>query len=180
MAKPSTTGSKLLSLVLRHQPELAQVILEPGGWVNVADLLTGLKMAGHALTREELEDIVANSDKKRFTLSEDRKMIRAAQGHSQPVDLGLESSLPPDELWHGTAAKNLEAIMAEGLKPGARQHVHLSRDRETALTVGKRHGVPVALLVNAAAMRADGISFWQADNGVWLTQHVSADYIRKV
>ena len=156
LSKSSTQGSKLLSLVLRHQPELAQVVLGPGGWVNVAELLNGLAKAGHPLTSEQLEEIVASSDKKRFTLSEDRKMIRAAQGHSTPVDLGLEPSPPPPELWHGTATTNLDAILAEGVKPGSRQHVHLSRDLETALNVGKRHGEPVALLIDAAMMEADG------------------------
>lgn len=42
--------------------------------------------------------------------------IRANQGHSVPVDVELEERQPPQYLYHGTAERFLDAIMAEGLK----------------------------------------------------------------
>ena len=169
--------SKLLSLVLRHRPDLAGLTLGAGGWVAVDDLLAGLARMGRPLDRAALERIVAGSDKKRFTLSEDGARIRAAQGHSIEVDLGLAPSRPPDLLFHGTAEASLPAILAEGLRPEGRQHVHLSPDRTTALVVGRRHGRPVVLRVEAFAMHRDGLPFWQADNGVWLTEAVPPRYL---
>lgn len=169
--------SRLLSRVLRHEPELIGMTLEPGGWVHVDDLLRRMKRAGHPLTPDALCQIVAENDKQRFTLSEDGHRIRAAQGHSVAVDLELEAMEPPATLFHGTARTNLDAIFANGLNPGRRQHVHLSPDEETATKVGTRHGRPVVLRVNTAAMYADGLIFWRADNGVWLTDSVPPEYL---
>jgi putative RNA 2'-phosphotransferase len=172
-----TKESKFLSLVLRHQPELVGLSLGSGGWVLVDDLLSGMASVGHAITREMLHKIVAENDKRRFTLSDDGQRIRAAQGHSVAVDLELVAAIPPDDLFHGTAHANLDAILKEGISPQKRQHVHLSADRETATRVGQRHGKPVVLRIAAGRMHADGHNFWRADNGVWLTAYVAPEYI---
>ena len=172
-----STQSKFLSRVLRHEPELVGLSLGPGGWVRVDDLLRGMTETGHGIQAEDLRQIVADSDKKRFTLTEDGQLIRAAQGHSVPVDLDLAPVKPPLQLFHGTARVTLEAIFAEGLKPGQRQHVHLSQDQETAVKVGQRHGKPVVLRVETGRMHAAGGTFWRADNGVWLTDFVAPAYL---
>jgi len=59
-----------------------------------------------------------------------------------------------------------------------RKQVHLSADQDTALKVGSRHGAPVILMVDTAAMHANGVQFFQADNGVWLTDHVAPAFLR--
>lgn len=169
--------SKFLSRILRHEPELVGLTLGPGGWVLVDDLLRGMKRAGYGLKRDALEQIVADNDKRRFTLSEDSRRIRAAQGHSVAVSLDLPAAIPPVELFHGTATGNLDAIWAEGIKPGRRQHVHLSGDPDTATRVGQRHGKPVVLRISTGKMHEDGHQFWQADNGVWLTDYVAPQYL---
>ena len=170
--------SKFLSLVLRHKPEEIGLRLDQHGWVRVDELLMKLKGANRMLDREALFQLVESNDKKRFTLSEDRLWIRAAQGHSVDVDLGLSAQRPPDELFHGTARTNLDAIFASGLIPGRRKQVHLSLDRDTALRVGQRHGKPVVLRVDARRMFDEGFEFFRADNGVWLTNKVPSEYLR--
>ena len=169
--------SKRLSLILRHQPEKADLTLGDGGWVGVAELLAGLDTIGWGITEGDLHRVVANNGKKRFTLSEDGAMIRAAQGHSVEIVHGLVAITPPDTLFHGTATRFLDAILEEGLKKMTRQHVHLSADAETATQVGMRHGKPVILTVTSAAMHADGHAFYRADNGVWLTDTVPSRYL---
>ena len=169
--------SKLLSLVLRHAPERAGVTLDPRGWVEVEALLAGLAAQGEGMSRAELEAIVRDSDKKRFTLSPDGERIRAAQGHSVGVELGLPDLAPPETLFHGTAERSLAAILEQGLRPGARRKVHLSADRDTARRVGGRHGRPVVLTVAAGAMQREGLRFQQAENGVWLTDGVPPAYL---
>lgn len=169
--------SKFLSLVLRHKPEEIGLQLDKHGWVRVDDLLRKLKKANRKLSRDELAQLVESNDKKRFTLSDDGQRIRAAQGHSIDVDLGLEPQRPPDELYHGTASANLDAIFSEGLTPGRRKQVHLSLDPDTAERVGQRHGKPVVLRVEAQRMYENGFDFFRADNGVWLTDKVPATYL---
>lgn len=169
--------SKFLSRILRHEPEEIGLSLRPGGWVPINELLRALKRAGHPLTRAELEALVASNDKQRFTISEDGRRIRAAQGHSIAVELGLPAATPSAVLYHGTASANLDAIFAEGIQPGRRQFVHLSPDTDTAQLVGRRHGRAVVLRIDAAAMHADGHEFFRADNGVWLTAIVPSSYL---
>jgi putative RNA 2'-phosphotransferase len=173
----STEISKLLSHVLRHAPERLGITLDANGWTSVEILIAKAREQGFAIDRPVLEAVVSTSDKKRFTLSEDGQSIRAAQGHSVSVDLGLQPTEPPALLFHGTARDNLHSILAQGLKPGTRQHVHLSLDEETAIKVGSRHGKPVVLKVDAAGMHSAGLAFLRADNGVWLTDHVPPVYL---
>ncbi len=160
--------SKDLSKHLRHRPERRGLVLEPGGWVPVDVLLSAYARAGVALTRGELEEVVARNDKQRFAFDADRQRIRASQGHSVPVDLALAPDIPPPVLFHGTARGSVEAILRDGLKAMGRHDVHLSADPASARRVGARHGSPVVLDVDAAALHAEGHVFRRAANGVWL------------
>src|SRR4051812_41963410 len=169
--------SKFLSLVLRHAPERAGLELDPAGWADVDALLAGTARAGLPLTRAQLEAIVAHNPKRRFTFDASGTRIRAVQGHSVDVDLGYARAIPPHVLFHGTHAAALDAILARGLHPMGRRHVHLSEDEATARGVGARRGPPRVLRVNAGAMHAEGAPFWRADNGVWLCRAVPARHL---
>jgi putative RNA 2'-phosphotransferase len=162
--------SKFLAYVLRHDPAAAGIELDDAGWVPVDELLAGLAGAGRPIDRARLDAVVAGNDKRRYQLVDGR--IRAAQGHSRPVDLGLTPARPPDVLYHGTVERFLPSITAEGLRPGRRTHVHLSADIITARAVGARRGRPVVLRVDAAGMHSAGMAFYLASNGVWLTARV--------
>jgi putative RNA 2'-phosphotransferase len=171
------TISKFLSLVLRHQPETIGLTLDPAGWTDLSELVTKARAHGTAIAEDDIRRIAAESDKERFTFSPDGLRIRAAQGHSVTVELGLTPVAPPEILFHGTATRFADSIRAEGLKPQSRQQVHLSQDEETALKVGRRHGKPIIFRVAAGRMQAEGFKFFQADNGVWLTDAVPPDFL---
>ncbi|MFD8301859.1 RNA 2'-phosphotransferase [Streptomyces sp. NPDC059690] len=168
--------SKYLSKHLRHQPERIGLTLDEAGWVEIDVLIAAAAAHGFRFTREELDHVVAHNDKKRFAVEGTR--IRASQGHSVDIDLGLAAATPPPYLYHGTVARNLDAIRAEGLRAMNRHDVHLSPDRETATRVGARRGRPVVLSVDAGAMHRDGHVFHVSENGVWLTRAVPARYLR--
>ncbi|MGX1322942.1 putative RNA 2'-phosphotransferase [Bradyrhizobium sp. USDA 377] len=172
-----TQLSKFLSLVLRHQPDAIGLVLDSQGWAGIDDLVAKANAAGTKFGRDDLLRVVAESDKKRFSLSADTDRIRAAQGHSVSVELGLAAQEPPSVLYHGTATRFVEAILSEGLKPQARQQVHLSSDEATAQRVGQRHGKPHIFKVDAGSMHAKGFEFFRADNGVWLTDHVPPEFL---
>jgi putative RNA 2'-phosphotransferase len=171
------SADRWLTYVLRHAPESAGITLDAAGWGDVAQVLTAAQENGTPLTRAELAQIVAASDKQRFALDLDTDRIRANQGHSVPVDLGLTAQTPPAVLFHGTVASALPGIAAEGLTRRSRHDVHLSPDRETARVVGARRGAPVILEVDSAAMAVDGHRFYRSANGVWLTEQVPARYL---
>lgn len=176
--KRRTKISKFVSLVLRHQPETAGLVLEPGGWVTVEALLTGAATAGLTITRDELDEVVARCDKQRFGFDDTGTQIRAHQGHSVEVELQFIAAEPPAELYHGTAERNRAVIALDGLLKMARHHVHLSADIDTAMKVGGRHGKPIVFVVGASAMRAAGHAFFRSTNGVWLVEHVPPRYLR--
>lgn len=180
MNKENARISKFLSLVLRHKPETIGLTLQEGGWAFVEELITRMNKKGMPLDFELLQFIVDNNDKKRFAFNEDKTMIRASQGHSVEVDLGLPVSVPPDVLYHGTAAHSLEAVLTEGLKRRQRHHVHLSTHTATAVSVGGRHGKPVLLEIDARAMQEAGHVFYVSANGVWLVNEVPAVFIKVI
>jgi putative RNA 2'-phosphotransferase len=169
---------KWLSWILRHEPGAIGLELDPQGWASVDALLQCAQEDGKPLTRETLKAVVAADSKQRFAFSSDEQRIRASQGHSVDVDLGLTPKDPPEILYQGTVDRFLDSIREHGLLKQSRHHVHLSDEVDTAQAVGSRRGKPVVLEVEARRMASNGHLFYQSDNGVWLTDHVPPEYIR--
>ena len=169
--------SKFLALVLRHAPDRIGIELDSAGWVDVDVLLEALHQHGKGWSREDLDRVVAEDEKRRYSFSGDGHRIRANQGHSLSVDLALEAAVPPEFLFHGTVSRVLESIRQQGLIKGNRHHVHFSSAVETAESVGARRGEPVVLRVLARQMHDQGLSFYLSDNGVWLVDHVPAAFL---
>jgi len=176
MSEDLTAASKYLSWALRHDPGAIGLALDGGGWVAISDLLAAAARHGRDIDAATLQQVLNAPGKQRFEARDG--LIRAAQGHSVPVDLGLRPMRPPDVLYHGTVPRFLPGIRAEGLKPGRRTHVHLSADPGTAEVVGQRRGRPVIVRIDAVAMHGNGHEFFRAANGTWLTSHVPPAFIR--
>lgn len=178
MKNKNIETSKFLSFILRHKPESIGLELDVEGWADINSLVNRVQQAGQSLDEALLRTLVQSSDKQRFTISDDGKRIRAAQGHTTAtVAISHTQKVPPVTLYHGTAMRFVDSILREGLKPGQRHHVHLSDNRQTALAVGQRYGKPVILCVAATRMYEDGFAFVQAENGVWLTDRVPPEFL---
>ena len=168
-----TSKGKYLSYILRHSMEdFNEGKIDENGYMLISELTQ------RGFTEELIEEIVQTNNKSRYEYSPDHTRIRARQGHSIPVDVGLTPTTPPDVLYHGTADRFTESIFQEGLKPMSRLYVHLSDNPDTAATVGKRHGKPVVLIIDTKKMVEDGIEFFLSNNGVWLTKEVLPQYIK--
>lgn len=176
--KDITRISKFMSLVLRHKPETIGLLLDENGWTSTTELIEKLNRHGAAITPEILQHVVATNSKKRFAFNEDGSKIRANQGHSIEVELNLQQQLPPFILYHGTGEKSVASILENGLEKRSRHHVHLSADIATAKAVGQRHGKSAIFEVAALQMQEDGHVFYLSENGVWLTDVVSAKYLK--
>lgn len=170
--------SKFLSYILRHEPQAIGLQLDSEGWADIDSLISGAAKDGRVLDITLIQAVVSSSDKKRFCISDDGQRIRAVQGHSTAsVSLQFIEKEPPEFLYHGTATRFLESIRQQGLIAGNRHHVHLSQDMQTAIAVGQRYGKSVVLKIEALRMYQQGFKFFQAENGVWLTNHVPINLI---
>jgi putative RNA 2'-phosphotransferase len=178
MANRIVRTSKFLSYVLRHNPDALGLDLDPGGWADVDTLLDRARAEGRSIDRDLLKRVIAHGEKRRFTLSDDGTKIRANYGHSVDVDLDLTPTSPPEHLYHGTARETLPAIRDDGLRPQTRQYVHLSSTREEATRVGRRHGTPVVLTVDAQELHAAGHTLYRSTDAVWLTDRVPPQFLR--
>jgi putative RNA 2'-phosphotransferase len=176
--KRKTKISKFLSLILRHQPEVIGLSLEENGWIEVKKLIEACADYGKSFTFAELKSVVETNDKKRFAFNKDETKIRANQGHSLEVEIEFEKKLPPENLYHGTAEKNVGVIFAEGLKKMSRHHVHLSVDVETARKVGMRYGKPIIFQIDTVGMIDEGFEFFVSANGVWLVDNVPPKFLK--
>lgn len=178
--KSQTEMSKLIARVLRHEPQLLALTVDEHGWCDAALLVERLH-AIQPFTMDDLRRIVAEDGKGRYSFSADGGRIRANQGHSIPVDVGLVAAVPPPTLWHGTKVRFLPGILENGLQRRSRLHVHLSADEATAQNVGdRRRGESAILRVDAGQMQADGYIFYLSVNGVWLTEAVPPQYLTQV
>lgn len=168
-----------ISLILRHKPEVIGITLDKHGWAKVDELINGINASGkYSIDMVMLEEIVRTDNKHRYSFNEDKTKIRANQGHSINVDVELKEAVPPEILYHGTGEKYVDSINTEGLKPKSRLYVHLSRDINTAVKVGKRHGKPVVYSVSAGKMQRNGYKFYLSENGVWLTKVVPFEFLK--
>lgn len=170
-----TNWSKKLAFLLRHDSlGFEQGKIDKEGFRNVNELISDQNF-----TIELLEKIVNSDSKGRYEFNQEHTKIRARQGHSIPVDVGLEEKEPPEYLYHGTSTRFMDSIFEEGLKPQSRLYVHLSQDLETARKVGLRHGGQLLILtIKTGEMARDGIKFFQSKNGVWLVEKIDTKYIK--
>lgn len=178
MNKRLTAISKEVSYALRHRPEEFGLTLDEHGFVAVDALLDALnaKNPSRNITREDLEAIIEQSEKKRHEIVDGN--IRAIYGHSTAQRIEEERGTPPAILYHGTSPEVAQAILADGIRPMGRQYVHLSTDIETAVSVGSRHArEPVLLEVDAAKAHRDGIAFYRGNDKVWLADFVPTGYL---
>ncbi len=177
--KSLTELSKFIALILRHKPETIGISLDQNGWADVGELIDGMNKSGHSIDMDTLMEIVRTDEKGRYSFNDDKTKIRANQGHSINVDVELKEAIPPEILFHGTGERFSESIKSEGLKPMSRLYVHLSKDVETAVKVGKRHGKPFVFTVKTGEMYRRGYKFWLSENGVWLTKTVPPEFLEE-
>ncbi|MBQ8966409.1 RNA 2'-phosphotransferase [Ruminococcus sp.] len=171
---------RFISLVLRHEPSAAGLTLDSEGWADTKALISGVCATGRKLDMETLERIVRENNKQRYSFNADKSKIRANQGHSVDVFIDMKIAEPPPVLYHGTSSAFLDSIKENGILRMSRQYVHLSKDMDTAVKVGSRHGRPAVLVIDTAKMSADGYVFKISDNNVWQSEDIPWAYVIEV
>ena len=170
--------SKQMAYLLRHAPEQAGLQLDPEGYVSLDELVDALRQDMPGVTAGTVKAVVARVEphKQRYAIQGDA--VRANYGHSIADRIALTPLEPPPTLFHGTTQDALPAIRERGLLPMRRQYVHLTTDRQLAISVGSRHGTACLLEVSAKPAHAEGIAFYKANSAFWLADAVPSRFIR--
>lgn len=179
--------STFVSGALRHFPDDAGLALDEAGWTTW-ELLVDVVTSRYDWASDRVVDaVVATDPKGRFETrrGDGERRVRAAYGHSVDVDLDADTAAAtddlPETLYHGTAPRNVDAILTEGLKPMNRRSVHLSGSRETARDVGERHvggdADPVVLSVDVRSLVAAGFDVRRRGTDTYTVTAVPPRYL---
>jgi putative RNA 2'-phosphotransferase len=156
-----TSLSKLMSFVLRHEPELFGLSPDESGWVDLESFVQSIRSQRgfESVTGDDVMAAIAAGSKRRHEARDGK--IRAMYGHSIERKIEHTAVEPPALLYHGTVSQVLPDISTNGLKAMRRQYVHLSSDPKTAWAVAARHGASVILLkVRALDAHGSGVQFY--------------------
>jgi putative RNA 2'-phosphotransferase len=171
-----TRLSKFMSGALRHFPADVGLELDDYGWTEYDALVETVTNRYPWADPAHVAAVIETDPKGRF--ERDNSHVRAAYGHSIDVDLEATDTPVPDRLYHGTAPESQTAIFHEGLRPMARQAVHLSKTPGEACDVGHRHACePIILEIDARGMIEDGRRITKRGRGVYTTETVPPEYI---
>ncbi len=177
--------SKLMSGLLRHFPWEAGLVLDDEGWVDIDELVKGIREKWRRkdlykwVTREHVIAVALLDPKGRFEVRDNK--IRARYGHSIKVAVKYSPDDSIYKLYHGTRRDNVERILVEGIKPMKRQWVHLSLNIPDACDTGRRHGgIPVVLKVNADCLRKKNLQVYRASRSVYVVEYVPPECIESI
>ncbi|KIW06180.1 uncharacterized protein PV09_02663 [Verruconis gallopava] len=82
--------SRALSKLLRHQAEKEGLVLGPGGYINLQEVINNRNIRSLKVTVPEIKAIVANNDKQRF------KLIPVAEAKSSQCDDYVDTASKAD------------------------------------------------------------------------------------
>lgn len=169
--------SKLLALMLRHQPERFGILLDAEGYASLEEVMNAVQAKLPTAKAADLHHLVANldADKRRFSIL--GAEIRANYGHSLTQRIEHPPATPPDVLLHGTSQSAVTKILRDGILPMQRQYVHLTTDHDLAMRIGGRHGKAQVIVVDAAPACAAGVVFYRANDAFWLADAIPARYV---
>lgn len=174
-AKRDVIISKSLSYLLRHGALKEKLEIDKLGYARISDILNHSRLKSMKATRQDIERVVANNDKKRFTISPDGDHICANQGHSikhcdevQLIPLTVEELIPLD-IYHGTFKKKLSLIKSSGgLNRMGRNHIHFTCKAYNTIS-GIKKTANALVYVDVKKCLDDGIQFYKSLNNVILT-----------
>jgi len=173
--------SKAMTQVLRHSAVKCGIHIRPDGYMTVEDLLKAKDVRKLSASLEDVQRIVKESDKQRFSIAllDDVWWVRANQGHSMGnviqndlifEQLALGSDLPTVCV-HGTYLKHWPSIKQKGLLTSGRNHVHFAPrvPGDSTVISGMRTTSEVAIYLDIARALNAGLALYRSANDVILS-----------
>ena len=167
--------SRFLTFLLRHKPKDYPLVFDSEGFASWQDVVDLAQQRFYDVTEAQIRTLITGTETKRFEIRGHK--VRATYGHSFPVDLGGEASVPPAVLFFGAARDLAHSMLRRGLEPRDRQYVHLSVTAEEAESVARRHDPsPALLVVDAEMAHAEGVRFFKS-GPLYLVEKVPAKFV---
>lgn len=179
--------SKLISKILRHTAHKENIKMNKSAFVKIDDLLKLHKLKKYNITKEDIIHLVKINKKNRFEIVNDK--IRARQGHTQELSdyykldplklLVVFTPIPNTYVVHGTFKENLSSIEKNGLNTSSRKFIHFTLMKKKnnkyiqIVESGIRHNTEALIIINIEQAIKEGIVFYQASNGVILTNGIN-------
>ncbi|MBM3989285.1 MAG: hypothetical protein FJ294_15175, partial [Planctomycetes bacterium] len=168
--------TRSLAYMLRHQPEKFDLELDKEGFGEFERVVRALgERLGEAVEPADVMAAVEGGDRPRYELRGDR--IRALYGHSIPVEPG-EPSQPPEFLYVGIDARDLDRAKQYGLRGGRRRFLHLALSAEDAREAGRRAAQEYAILqVFSMDAWEEGVNFYDRRT-LYLCEQIPTQYLQ--
>lgn len=186
---PEEALSRALSKTLRHAAKSQNIPQDNHGWCKIEDLLNHAPYTNMSTSAEAIYSVVALDRKGRYELSADKQQIRAVQGHTVEVDVGLiplTSETLPEVIVHGTYRQAWDEIKISGLNKMKRQHIHMASGlpKDSEVISGMRNSSQVYIYIDGIRLLKDGIPLFIAKNGAILSPGrygvIEASYFSRV
>lgn len=167
--------TRSLAYMLRHQPEKFDLELDSHGFGELEDVARALAdRIGEPIEIADVEAAVSSGDRPRYEIRGTK--IRALYGHSIEVEPG-DPAQPPEFLYVGIDARDLQRAQQFGLRGGRRRFLHLALSAEDAREAGRRAAREYAILrVYALDAWEESINFYDRKT-LYLAEHIPTAYL---
>ena len=166
---------RTLAGILRHGKY--NLRMDSQGYVSTRDVLDKIKDLNPRmgwLRIRHLEALVDTDPKGRYSISAGK--IRATYGHTIALDIKLDCENIPEELFYPTNEEEVEDLLENGIVPGDRSMVHLSRTFQDAMRAGLVHTEdPIILGIDTDICMDAGYDIGKAARTVYLCRNVPAE-----
>ncbi len=171
---------RILAGMLRHFPENYGIRLNDHGWVKIYTIIPVIRAQKRNfwwLTPFHVEALVETDPKGRYQIN-DRGEIRAAYGHTIPINVDDMPTDVPAKLYYQTTDEELEFIRETGISPSDKSWIHLSLTARQAFVSGLFHiDSPAVVDIDAAALEEAGYPVYRATEDVFLVGEIPPQFV---
>lgn len=172
---------RILAGMLRHFPDNYGVRLDDHGWIKIYNIIPVIRAQRRHfwwLTPFHIEALVRTDPKHRYQIN-DREEVRAAYGHTIPVNMDDQPTEGvPDKLYYQTTEEEMEFIRETGISPSDKSWIHLSLTPRQAYVSGMFHiDSPTVVEVDVVGLRDKGIEVYMATDEVFLVSEIPPEFV---
>lgn len=173
---------RIMAGILRHFPERFNLEMDEEGFVDIYKLVSAIKRKRGDRMRwlrpTHIIGLVETDPKGRYQVENNH--VRATYGHSLQLSMSLPTDNIPERLYFPTTPEKKDNILGNGLTPGDRSMVHLSKTWGDAYEAGshkEEETEPIILRIDAESAQDNGIIIQRAGKTVFTVEEIPPEFI---